>query len=104
MFSFVLSSYSALQQIAAEAARAAIPGLNATEQAQFANQYISSVMPAYGFLDATKLVVTTTNTTSTFNVTLTYDAGSSFFSNFGSSLVSTPIVITRGATVQLSGF
>jgi Flp pilus assembly protein TadG len=104
VYSMLLSTYSALQQIAAEAARAALPGQDATQQSQFANQYVSGVLPNYSFIDPSKLTVSTTATATTFKVALNYDASASFFSKFASSVVPTPLVITRSATVQLSGF
>lgn len=103
-FSVVLSTYSALQQIAAEAARAALPGQTATQQAQFANQYVSGVLGNYSFIDPAKLTVSTNSTSSTFEVSLSYDASDSFFSKFASPTLSVPIIINRSATVQLSGF
>jgi Flp pilus assembly protein TadG len=103
-FSVVLSTYSALQQIAAEAARAALQGQTATQQSLFANQYVSGVLGNYSFMDPTKLKVSTTSTSSTFEVSLSYDASNSFFSKFASPVISVPIIINRSATVQLSGF
>jgi len=103
-FSMLLSTYSALQQIAAEAARAALPGQTAAQQTQFATQYVNGVLSNYAFIDPSKLTVSTTSTSTTFQVSLSYDASASFFSNFSKSVVSTPLVITRSATVQLSGF
>ena len=102
--SMLLSTYSALQQIAAEAARAALPGQNATQQSQFANQYVNGVLSNYAFIDPSKLTVSTTSTATTIKVALNYDASGSFFRNLAGSVVSTPLVITRSATVQLSGF
>jgi Flp pilus assembly protein TadG len=104
VYSMLLSTYSALQQIAAEAARAALPGQTTAQQSQFANQYVTGVLPNYAFIDPTKLTVSTSATATTFQVSLNYDASASFFSNFASSVISTPLVITRSATVQLSGF
>jgi Flp pilus assembly protein TadG len=104
VFSLVLSTYSALQQIAAEAARAALPGQTATQQAQLASQYVSGVVGNYSFINPAQLTVATSTTSTTFGVSLTYNASGSFFSTFGASVVSVPIVITRSATIQLSGF
>ena len=104
VYSMLLSTYSALQQIAAEAARAALPGQTTAQQTQFANQYVSGVLPNYSFIDPSKLTVSTTSTATTFQVSLNYDASASFFSNFASSVITTPLVITRSATIQLSGF
>lgn len=103
-FSIVLSTYAALQQIAAEAARASLSGLTSTQQSQYASQYITGVIGNYPFIDPNFLTVTTAAGQTTFEVTLSYNAGSSYFSNFASSLVSSPIILTRSATVQLSGF
>lgn len=103
-FSFVLSTYSALQEVASDAARAGIAGLTASQQAQYAVAYVNSAIGSYGFIDPTQVTVTTTATASTFQVTVSYNASNSFFSTLASSLTLSPVVITRTATVQLSGF
>ncbi len=103
-FSFVLSTYSALQEVASDAARAAIAGLTASQQAQYASQYVFSAIGSYSFIDATQVTVATSATASTFQVTVSYNASNSFFSNLPSALISSPVIITRSATVQLSGF
>jgi Flp pilus assembly protein TadG len=58
-FTFLLSLYSSLQQISAEAARAALPGLSTTEQAQLVTNYVNSVIGNYSFMDPTKLTIAT---------------------------------------------
>lgn len=59
-FSMLLSMYSALQQISAEAARAGLAGVTAAEQSQLATQYVANTIPSYGFLNPNNLTVTTT--------------------------------------------
>jgi Flp pilus assembly protein TadG len=103
-FSVVLGMYSALQQIAAESARAALAGLSPTEQNQIATQYVTNVIGSYGFLNPANLTVATSATSSTFEVTLTYNAAGQYFASFGGYLPAAPLQITRSATIQLSGF
>lgn len=103
-FSVVLGMYAALQQIAAESARAALAGLSPAEQKQIATQYVSNVIESYGFLNPSSLSVATNSTSSTFEVTLTYNAANQFFASFGGYLPTAPLQITRSATIQLSGF
>ena len=103
-FSVTLGTYSALQQIAAEATRAALPGLNGTQQTQLANQYVSGVLPSYGWIDATKVSVATITAATTLTVTLNYDTSRSFFAGMGVLGALAPVVITRSAVVQVSGF
>jgi Flp pilus assembly protein TadG len=103
-FSVTLSTYSALQQIASEAARAGLAGTNGTQQTQFANQYVSGVLPSYGFIDATKVSVSTNATSTTFAVSLNYDASKSFFGGMGPLGPLAPVVMTRSAVVQVGGF
>jgi Flp pilus assembly protein TadG len=103
-FSFVLSTYSALQEVASDAARAAIAGLTASQQAQYASQYVFSAIGSYSFIDPTQVTVATSATASTFQVTVSYNASNSFFSNLPSAFISSPVIIRRSATVQLSGF
>ena len=86
------------------AARAGIAGLTATQQSQYAVSYVNSVIGSYSFIDPTQITVATNTTSTTFQVTVSYNATNSFFSAVGGTLVPMPVNITRTATVQLSGF
>ena len=103
-FSCVFSMYSAVQQIAAEAARAALPGLSATEQNQLAQNYAAGVIGSYGLLDPSKLTLATSAHATTFTVTATYDMSGSFFMAVGGFLVSASPLIVRSAAIQTGGF
>ena len=103
-FALVLSMYSALQQISAEAARAALPGLTPAQQSQLATQYVNNTISSYGFLNPNDLTVTTTSGSTTFQVTLAYTPTGSYFPSFGKYLPAAPALITRSATIQLSGY
>ncbi|MGE0280321.1 MAG: TadE/TadG family type IV pilus assembly protein [Rhizobiaceae bacterium] len=66
-----------LQQIAADATRTAIAGLDTTERRDLAMRFISLNAPTYPFIDAAKLVIDTHDSTadgSQFVVELKYDA------------------------------
>ena len=103
-FSAVLSTYNAVQQIAAEAARAALPGLSAAEQSQLAQNYVTSVIGNYGLLDPSKLTVSTSAQATTFTVTATYNMSGSFFMTLGGFLVTASPLIIRSAAIQTGGF
>jgi len=66
-----------LQQIAADAARTAIAGLDSSERQELANRFISLNASAYPFIDSTHIVVDTHDSIadgSQFVVELEYDA------------------------------
>jgi Flp pilus assembly protein TadG len=103
-FAMLFGTYNAIQQISADAARAALAGLTATEQTSIAQSYVSSILSSYGFIDPTKITVTTASATNTFSVTVSYDMSSSYIFALGSVLNSASPIITRTAAIQMGGF
>jgi Flp pilus assembly protein TadG len=103
-FSMLFSIYNAVEQIAAEAARAGIAGLTSTEQSQLAVSYVNGAIASYGFLDPTKVTVAPTSLSNTFEVTISYDMSGSFIFGLGGVFANMSPMIVRSATVQTSGF
>ena len=95
-----------VQQLAAEAARAAISGISNAERKTLAQTAIANSAQSYPFLFDDKLVVTTLDTdpsTGTLTVSLQYDAsGLPIFSL--PYFPVPPSTITRSASVQRGGF
>src|SRR5690606_31835598 len=59
-FGTLFGTYHGLQQLVAEATRAAVAGLDSGERTQIARGYIALNAGSYPFIDATRLAVTTT--------------------------------------------
>lgn len=73
-----LSVTHAVQQVAADAARTAVAGLNQTERITLVNRYLDASHFDYAFLNRTKMQVVVTDDPANpeqFTVTITYDSG-----------------------------
>lgn len=95
-----------LQQIAADAARAAIAGLNDTERQTLANSFISRNAGGYAFVDPEKLTVETHDSTadgSQFVVELSYDARDLPVWTFFRDLPLPGRSIVRRSTIRVGG-
>jgi Flp pilus assembly protein TadG len=103
-FSILLGTENAVEQISADAARAALGGLSPTEQVSIAQNYVSSIVGSYGIIDPTKVVVTTISNASTLSVTVTYDMSNAYIFTLGSILNSASPIISRTAAIQIGGF
>jgi len=99
--------YHGIQQIAAEAARASVAGLDDSERERLARAFVARHVGAYAFLDPAKLTVRTTATggaAPSFEVAVAYDFSDSAFNRLG-SLISLPLpVVERRAVVQRGGY
>jgi Flp pilus assembly protein TadG len=103
-FTQLYGTYNAVQQLAAEAARAGVGGINSSEQTQLAQAYVSGAVASYPFLDASKTTVTTSSQATTFQVTVTYNLAGSMVIPMGSMFGAIPSTISRSASIQNSGF
>jgi Flp pilus assembly protein TadG len=103
-FAMLFGTYNAVQQMSADAARAALAGLTATEQASLAQSYVSNIVSSYGFIDPTKITVSTNSSTNTFSVTISYDMSNSYIFKFGGVLSSASPIVTRTAAIQTGGY
>ena len=76
-FGIYLGAANALQQVAADAARTAIAGLDSTERSKLATDYINKSSMNYFMLDRTRLTVSVRddpNNPDQFTVSVDYDA------------------------------
>lgn len=99
--------YHGVQQLAAEAARASVAGLDDAERERLARDFVTRSIGSYAFLDPSKLTVRTTTTgapSPSFEVAIAYDYSDSVFSRL-SSIVALPVpVVERRAVVQRGGY
>lgn len=108
---FAYGSYFALvhglQQLTAEAARASIGGLSDGERMTLAQNNIATNLNRYPFLTRNDLSLTEAATdpaTSTFSVTVSYDASRMFIFNLPDFIPMPPPVIVRTAAIQRGGY
>lgn len=108
---FAYGSYFALlhglQQLTAEAARASIGGLTDGERQSLAQSSIATNVEKYPFLTAHDLTLTgaaTDPATSTFSVTVSYDASGMLIFNLPNFIPMPPPIIVRTAAIQRGGY
>jgi len=107
VYASIYITLNGIQQLASEAVRASVAGLNDTERNQLAQAYISNNTSAYPFLNAQRLTMTsgTTGTTApTYQVSLSYDMSGSFIYSVTSLLPLPPPHIVRSAAIQRGGY
>lgn len=95
-----------IQQIAADAARTAIAGLDATERQQLASRYINLNAGGYPFVDPAKLTVDTHDDNadgSQFVVSIRYDARDLPIWNLFDRLPMPGTTIARSSTIRIGG-
>lgn len=104
-FGAVVSVDNGLQQLVAEAARASVAGLTDTERKQLAQASVTANAPSYPFIDPTKLGLATADpSSSSFQVTVTYDMSGLFAYRLLSGLPLPAAAVKRSAVVQRGGF
>lgn len=93
-----------VQQLANDAARAAVGGLDAAERQSLAQQVVATEALSYPSLDVSRARVSLVDTTTQLTVNVAYDAsGSPFWA--ASGLVPMPsTTLTRSATIKLGGY
>ncbi len=108
---FAYGSYFALvhglQQLTAEAARASIGGLTDDERQSLAQTSIATNAGKYPLLTAHELTLTgaaTDPATSTFTVTVSYDASGLFIFNLPTIIPMPAPTIIRTAAIQRGGY
>jgi Flp pilus assembly protein TadG len=99
--------YHGVQQLAAEAARASVAGLDDAERERLARDFVTRSIGSYAFLEPNKLTVRTTALGApapSFEVAIAYDYSDSIFNRL-SSIVALPMpVVERRAVVQRGGY
>ncbi|MBZ9733333.1 TadE/TadG family type IV pilus assembly protein [Mesorhizobium sp. CA16] len=95
-----------VQQIAADAARTAIAGLNQTERQALVTDFITHDVSGYPFVDANKLTVNAQDSAvdgSQFVVSVTYDARNLPIWNLFRTLPLPGTTIQRQSTIRVGG-
>jgi len=93
-----------VQQLANDAARAAVAGLTASERQSLAQSTIDSEISDYPFLTASEMVTTVNTQTDAMTLSIAYDASQTPFFALGSLVPMPPSTIMRTATVKLAGY
>lgn len=96
-----------VQQLTAEAARASVAGLTDDERKSLATSNINANVGSYPMLTASSLTVQSAATdpvTSTFTVTVRYDASGMFVFNLPTLVPAPNPVIVRTAAIQRGGY
>jgi len=105
VFGSYLAIVHGVQQLAAEAARRSIAGLNDTERASLAAGYVSANAASYPLIAANRLtVVSATSGSNVFVVTVDYDASQSFIYALPTFVPMPPSRIERSAAIPFGGF
>ena len=106
-YGYTFSVYNGVQQLAAEAARASVAGLDDAERERLARAFVAHSVGSYAFLDPSKLTVRTVALGApapSFEVTIAYDYSDTIFNRLG-SIVALPMpVVERRAVVQRGGY
>jgi Flp pilus assembly protein TadG len=106
-YGYTLSVYNGVQQLAAEAARASVAGLDDAERDRLARAFVARSVESYAFLDPSRLTVRTVALGApapSFEVTVAYDYSDTIFNRLG-AIVALPMpVVERRAVVQRGGY
>lgn len=105
VFGSYLAMVHGVQQLAAEAARRSIAGLNDTERASLAAGYVSANAGSYPLIVADRLTVASAKSgANVFVVTVDYDASRSFIFALPTFVPMPPPRIERSAAIPFGGF
>lgn len=106
-FGYVFGVYHGIQQIAAEAARSSVAGLDDAEREQIARDFVAAHAASYAFIDATRVRVTTSHggpSRQSFEVAVAYDMSGSLYDRLATLVQLPQPVIERRAVVQRGGY
>lgn len=106
-YGYVLGIYHGVQQIASEAARASVGGVDDAEREQIARAFVSANAGSYAFIDPAKLRVSTFQSGPpqlTFEVAVAYDMTDTLFQNLATLVALPPPLVERRAVVQRGGY
>lgn len=105
MFGAYLALVHDVQQLAAEAARTSVAGLNNAERDSLATGYVSAHASSYPLIASDGVTVTTTTSgTNVFVVTVNYDASRSFIFALPALVPMPSSRIERSAAIPFGGF
>ncbi len=106
-YGYLFWVHHGVQQLASEAARAAVAGLTDAERAQIAQDFVAGNAAAYGVLEIRRMRVSTAAgaaPASTFQVALDYDLTGFFIYQFSGILPLPGPRIRRTAVIQRGGY
>lgn len=106
-YSVYFGAAISVQQIAADAARATVRGLNETERAAIARQHVAQAAPSFMLIDPTKLAVqgrSSSVNSDLYEVSVSYDASRLAIWSFAGLLPLPSRVIVRSAAIQRGGY
>jgi Flp pilus assembly protein TadG len=107
IFGSYLAMVHGVQQLAAEAARRSVAGLNDVERTSLAAGYVSTNAASYPLIAADHLTVTSAASgagANVFVVTVDYDASQSFIYALPAFVPMPPSRIERSAAIPFGGF
>lgn len=107
MFGAYLAMVHDVQQLAAEAARTSVAGLNETERRSLAMAYVTQNAASYPLIAPAHLSVnaaTSGTDPNVFIVTVNYDASNTFIYTLPSFVPAPPPVIVRSAAIPRGGY
>jgi len=107
MFGAYLAMVHDVQQLAAEAARTSVAGLNETERKSLATSYVTQNAASYPLIVPAHLSVnaaTSGSDPNVFIVTVNYDASNTFIYSLPSFVPAPPPVIVRSAAIPRGGY
>jgi Flp pilus assembly protein TadG len=93
-----------VQQVANDAARVSVGGLDATERASLAKGVLASEIDDYAYLTASSATVTLVDQDQAVTVKVAYDASATPFWSLYKLMPMPSSTITRSATVRLGGY
>lgn len=107
MYGSYLSVVHGVGQLAAEAARSSVAGLNESERSSLANSYITGNVNAYPLIDPAHLTVnaaTSGSDANVFVVTVNYDASGMFIYSLPTFVPAPSSTIVRSAAIPRGGY
>ena len=93
-----------VQQLANDAARAAVAGLSDSERQTLASATLASELPSYGFLDPREVQLDYSDQAQVMTVQVAYDASGSPLWALNGVIPMPSSAIVRSASVQVGGF
>ena len=94
----------AVQQVANDAARAALAGLDGTERSSLAQSSLSGSLANYAFLDPSSTKLTVAGDATNLKVSVNYDASNSPFWAMKGLVPLPSSSVTRQASIRLGGY
>ena len=107
MYGSYLAVIHGVQQLAAEAARSSIAGLNESERSSLANAYVTGNVKSYPLIDPARLTVNAATSgadANVFIVSVNYDASGMFIYSLPTFVPVPPSKVVRSAAIPRGGY